>query len=249
MSEFITGDKHGEHSLMTLSHKKWKEGKGLIRNDYLFIAGDSGLLFDPIPSRTELYHLNWLKNCPWTTLVVDGNHDNFERLYSLPQKQWNGGKVGIISENILHLRRGEIYSINNKTYFIFGGARSEDKEGGYYTDMMGRRKYQPPRMEFVNWWKEEEPSYGEMMQGLENLKSYQNKVDYIITHTAPYSIVTEYSEQLGRRNTSRYSLVDYFDEIKKTVQFKRWYFGHFHKDIKLNDQFTIIYNKVIKTEE
>lgn len=233
MSVFCSGDKHGEHSLMTLSHDKWKEGKGLSRSDYLFLAGDFGLLFNNIPTRSEAYHLKWLNNCPWTTLVVDGNHENHPMLNALPRMQWNGGEVGIIADNILHLRRGEIFTINNKKYFVFGGARSEDK------------MY---RKEHISWWAEEEPSGSEMQHGLDNLKAHDNKVDYIITHTAPHSVAEKYKIKLGLRNMSEYNLVSYFDIIHKTVEFKHWFFGHFHQDKKLNDRFTVVYDKVIKME-
>jgi len=231
VSVFCSGDKHGEHSLMTLSRKHWKEGHDLSRSDYLFLAGDFGLLFNNIPTRSETYHLKWLNNCPWTTLVVDGNHENHPMLNALPRMQWNGGEVGIIADNILHLRRGEIFTINNRKYFVFGGARSEDK------------MY---RKEHISWWAEEEPSGAEMQHGLENLKLHGNKVDYIITHTAPYSITKKYKNNLEITEPYHYGLVDYFDEIKNIVEFKMHYFGHFHKDILLNNKYTAIYNNIIK---
>ena len=33
------------------------------------------------------------------------------------------------------------------------------------------------------------------------------------------------------------------EAILRNIRFKRWYFGHYHKDMKL-DNFSIIYNRV-----
>lgn len=234
MSTYVTGDKHGEHSIQTLSHANWKEGKELTRDDHLIIAGDFGLLFNNVPTPTELYWLDWLNDKPWRTLVVDGNHENHPMLNDLPRINWCGGEVGIIRDNIYHLRRGEIFTINNKKYFVFGGARSEDK------------MY---RKEHISWWKEELPSTGEIMRGYENLKAHNFKVDYIITHTAPFEVIAKHPVELNVMNPDRYGLIDFFDAIAQEVEFKHYYFGHFHKDIKLDKKFTAVYHKNIKVED
>lgn len=234
MSTYVTGDKHGEHSIQTLSHANWKEGKELTRDDHVIIAGDFGLLFNNVPTPTELYWLKWLNEKPWRTLVVDGNHENHPMLDALPRLNWCGGEVGIINENIYHLRRGEIFTINGKKYFVFGGARSEDK------------MY---RKEHISWWKEELPSVGEIMRGYENLKAHDFKVDYIVTHTAPFEVIARYPVELNVMNPDRYGLIDYFDAIAQEVEFKHHYFGHFHKDIVLDKKYTAVYNKILKVED
>jgi hypothetical protein len=68
-----------------------------------------------------------LNERPWTTLVVDGNHDNHDRLNQLPVEEKFGGKVGVIADSIYHLKRGEIYQIQDKKILSFGGAESIDK--------------------------------------------------------------------------------------------------------------------------
>ena len=48
-----------------------------------------------LPGR-HTYWLNWLDKEPFTTLFVDGNHENIARLNALPVHQWHGGKVHFI---------------------------------------------------------------------------------------------------------------------------------------------------------
>lgn len=232
MSIFVTGDNHGDHTIRKLAHSNWKEGRELTRSDFVIIAGDFGLLFSNTPTPSDLYHLDWLNNKPWTTLVVDGNHENHPMLNALPRKQFCGGEVGIIRENILHLRRGQIFTLQGKKFFVFGGARSED---------IAYRK------EHISWWKEELPSFGEMQSGLDVIKA-NPEVDYIITHTAPNSIIEEYRRELGVSNPDPYNFTSYLQVIAETAKFKHWYFGHFHVDIRLNDRFTAVYHSIIKLE-
>ena len=59
---------------------------------------------------------------------MDGNHENFDILYKYPVEKWNDGKIHRITPNIVHLMRGEIYSIEGKTIFTFGGGTTVDKE-------------------------------------------------------------------------------------------------------------------------
>lgn len=43
---------------------------------------------------------------------------------------WNGGKVHKIKSSIIHLMRGQVFSIAGKKIFTFGGAQSHDIQGG-----------------------------------------------------------------------------------------------------------------------
>jgi hypothetical protein len=72
--------------------------------------------------------LEWLSKQPWTTLFVDGNHENFPRLYQFPVKDFHGGKAAQINDKIWHLKRGEVFEICGKKIFAMGGATSVDKD-------------------------------------------------------------------------------------------------------------------------
>lgn len=40
-------------------------------------------------------------------------------------------------------------------------------------------------------------------------------------------------------------MVSFLERIRQDLHFKRWYFGHYHVDKQLNDQFVALYNRVI----
>ena len=79
----------------------------------------------------EQKNLDWLNSRNFTTLFVDGNHENYTRLYNdYSVVEWHGGKVHKIRDSVLHLMRGEVFDIDGKTIFVFGGARSHDIQDG-----------------------------------------------------------------------------------------------------------------------
>jgi len=209
---FLTGDIHGSYSIRKLGSKKWLHGKELSKTDYVIILGDFGLLWNYEPDKEELYWLQWLADRPFTTLFLDGNHENHPRLLTLPLRKMFGSEVGYVRDSVYHLRRGNIYTINEKTFFVMGGARSIDKS---------------LRIEGSSWWPEEVPSYTEMDYGIANLLKYNNSVDYILAHTAPVEIIKKVlgGEWLTDPTTK------YLQHICNTISFKAFYCGHFHKDI------------------
>lgn len=218
MSLFITGDKHGEIGIRDLALANFAEGRYLEKTDYVVVLGDFGLLWSNPPSDEEKYWLRWLSSRNWTTLFVDGNHENFDVVDSLPETDFLGGKAGFVADNIFHLKRGEIYDIEGKKCFAFGGASSPDKE---------RRK------EGVSWWKREMPSLEEMNKGLDNLEKHNFKIDYIFTHSAPTRVLHLLKDQYvfdNMENKPVDFLNEYFDYIAAVADFDKWFFGHYHLD-------------------
>ena len=224
---YITGDTQGDYDFGKLI-KFSNENPNITINDYVIIAGDFGAVWN---LKTLNKDLEPYQNLPFTVLFVDGNHENFDLLNSYPITEWNGGKVHVIRDNIIHLMRGQVYNIENKTFFTFGGGTSIDRDY---------------RIEGISWWKQEMPSYEEFLEGVENLKSVNNTVDYIVTHAAPEKAMyypalrNMWLTKLCEEN----KLLSRFEE---TVNYKHWYFGHYHIDAKVTYNKTAIYNSVIKT--
>ena len=63
--------------------------------------------------------MKWLSEKPWTTLFVDGNHENFDRLKNYPITEEWGGKVQKIYDKVYHLMRGEIYTDRRQENLYF----------------------------------------------------------------------------------------------------------------------------------
>lgn len=221
----VTGDTHGNidfNKIKLLSDKKI-----LTMNDYLIIAGDFGAIWD---KNTLDSDLSVYENLNFNILFVDGNHENFNLLNSFPVQKWNGGDVHVIRDNIKHLKRGQVFIIDNKKILTFGGATSIDK---YF------------RTENISWWKEEVPTIDDLQYAKTNLEKYNNQVDYIITHS-----IDEHA--LAQLSISLKSKIKVFEEnyllnwIAENVTYKHWYFGHFHLDVSIDNNKTCLYNDIIE---
>lgn len=81
-----------------------------------------------------------------------------------------------------------------------------------------------------------------MEEGLRNLAAHNNTVDYIITHCAPTTV--QYA--FGLDNYEKDMLTEYLEQIKKTVSFEHWFYGHYHKDRTICNKFTCVCDAVIE---
>ncbi|WP_246361985.1 metallophosphoesterase family protein [Paenibacillus alba] len=103
---YITGDVHGSISIgRRLNTKNFPEQKKMTKDDFVIISGDFGLIWNG--DKEDQYWLKWLhKEKPFTTLFIDGNHENHDMLDAYPVEIWNGGKVHRINDSVIHLMRG-----------------------------------------------------------------------------------------------------------------------------------------------
>ena len=178
-------------------------------------------------SPEEAQALDWLENRPFTTLFIPGNHENYDRLMGCknerllnswvyadmseeekeklregyPREQWHGGHVRVIRPSVLMLERGDIFVIDGKWCFGFGGARSHDIRDGildpaeYETKEAFMWDYRIRsagmiRVRGISWWDEEMPSIMEREYGLNNIQAFMkqhDRLDFVFTHDAPAS--------------------------------------------------------------
>ena len=245
---YITGDTHSDFSRFT--EENFLIQSEMTKDDYIIICGDFGGVWTfEEDSRREKEALDWLNNKSFTTLFVDGNHENYTRLYNYPIEEWKGGKVHKIRDSVLHLMRGEIFDIDNKRIFAFGGARSHDIQDGILNLDEEEKIYEYRkrgayfRIRDFLWWDLELPTNQEMENGIENLEKINYKVDYIISHFCPTSI-----QALINSTYKRDILTDYLQQISEKCTFKRWYFGHYHDYKQVNSQFTLLYENIVPLE-
>lgn len=215
MAVYVTGDKHGEMEMYHLQKKH--RPISLTEDDILIIAGDFGLLWSDPPRLKAAHWLRYLEQAKWTTLFVDGNHENFDLINKLPEEYKWGGYVGKVHDKLYHLKRGEVYEIQGHKILTFGGALSIDK---MYRQMG------------ISWWPEELPNHKETEHCIDNIIAHDNKVDYVITHTCPQEVAEIMAgkyrfEKIGDPTGKILS------HISSMVECKQWLFGHWHVNVTL----------------
>ena len=246
---YITGDTHADFS--RFEEDKFPIQTEMTKNDYVIICGDFGGVWTfEEESSYEEEMLDLLDSKNFTTLFVDGNHENFTRLYSYPVEEGHGGKVHKIRNTVLHLMRGEIFDIDNKKIFAFGGASSHDIQDGILNldeeekiyNFRKRGAYF--RIRDFSWWDIELPTDEEMNNGIKNLEKVNYKVDYVISHCCPTNIQTLLGGGLYKKDY----LTDYLQEISEKIEFKKWYFGHYHENKQVNQQNVLLYEDIVPLE-
>ena len=216
---YITGDTHGNidyEKLLILRNL------GVSYNDYLIICGDAGICWS-----TNLFPflLGLYKDLGLTVLFIDGNHENFTMLNQCEIVEYCGALMHRIDDHIFHVLRGEIVTLENKRFLCIGGAVSIDK--GY-------------RKAYETWWPEEEITFHDIDNALENLSKVNNEVDYVITHCCDTKTSQKAFGFKGDICTKQLKFID------ETVKYKQWFFGHYHFDRQVDKKKRCVYQKILQ---
>lgn len=216
----MTGDFHGDKKRF----HELKKAK-LKKNDTLLICGDFGFVWDN--SKAEKKMLKWIGKRKYHIAFVDGYNDNLTFIQEYPVAQWNGGAVYHISGKLVMLKRGEIYQIEQQTFFAFGGGDSIEREHDNHK------------------FEDKLPSKEEMELGLKNLEKYHHKVDYIITHDAPAKIklfIDMESNELTHLHT-------FLEKVSSENKFKKWFFGKYHMNKSIPISYQMLFTDIIKLDK
>jgi len=258
MAIYVTGDIHARPE--RLGSNTFAAGKELTKDDYVIICGDFGLVWDREKDNTyEKHWLDWLEEKPFTTLFVDGNHENFDRLYDdneFPYEDWNGGKIQRIRPNVIHLCRGYVFNIDGYKILAMGGNHSHDIQDGilnpddfdsweefkkYWREYDKRHPLAMYRVYGISWWPGEVPTEEERQRCIDNLALVNNKVDFVISHCLPSSDIFLMDRFFAQPNELEF----WFEEnIHVPIEYKRWYSGHYHIDKAITDKEISIYEKI-----
>lgn len=223
---YVTGDTHG-NALNEMD--RFSQTNYLTRDDAIIITGDFGFIWSKSGKykKVDDSWLRYMERKPYKVFFIDGNHENFDLLESYPLSSINGIEARMISNNIFHLLRGKVYILQGNRILTIGGASSIDK----YLRIPG-----------VSWWSRELLSFKEQEDTFAELEKHMYKVDYVITHTAPNYII----DKLPRMDYIDDPVSHMLSSVSERLDFNKWYFGHFHLDIQVDDKFNCLYNKIIK---
>ena len=219
---YLTGDTHGDYDFAKLEVLK---ARGLSNEDYLLILGDCGVVWNEadLASNIALY-----ESLGCVIIFIDGNHENFKLLNTFEVVTYLGAKMHKISPCIYHVLRGEIFTLDDKTFFCLGGARSTD------------RAY---RKKDVSYWIEEEITSQDIVHAKEELTKVNYSVDYVLTHCVDSLTVFLYLHMNNDSSTYKLNFID------EEVNYKHWYFGHYHKDLQISSKKTCVYQNIYQLKE
>lgn len=258
MSIYMCGDTHGFIDIEKIRDTTIGE------KDYVFICGDWGANWKK--QNDEV--CQWWAAQPWTTIVVLGNHDNYNIINEYPLVQWHGAPCREIVKNKIYVvERGHILTIENKTFFCFSGAKSQDISDGILDrkDFTSDREFKNKIKEYkknmkyfkikdVDWWEQETPTKEEILSSITRLLNFieQNKkIDYLVTHCLDTESLDILSNILNRLLLPD-SATDAINQIKYLGDFKQHFCGHYHKDVSFVNRrilTTILYNKIWKIDD
>lgn len=162
-------------------------------------------------------------------LLLDGNHEDMNYLDGLKTGECCKAKGHWVGDRLFHVARGEVLTLEGKTFLTLGGGYSGEGYIGRHPDL---------------WQPRETPSAEEMDHMLKSCAAYDFSFDYIVSHAAPLSLMREWG--LGNEYNSFHA---FLDGIRACTKRKRWYFGHHHRRAVWEDSFEILYQEIKALDE
>ncbi|MFA9380801.1 MAG: metallophosphoesterase [Acetanaerobacterium sp.] len=220
---YITGDMHGD-----INRFKSRAMKRLKRGDFLIVCGDFGFVWEG--GKKERKQLAWIAKRRFTTLFLDGVHENRALLNAFPQSEMFGGEVRRLGERLFWLQRGQVFVIDNKRIFAMGGGESEDSAADAAPDAA---------------WSEDLPTTQEIVSAARRLAEANYAVDYVVT----YEAATTIKNAMNIRQDTINPLNAFLDRVLRQCTFRKWFFGCYHIDRKISHAHRAMFRDVVPVDE
>lgn len=223
---YITGDIHGNIEQL---HYVMEKVNCKIENTMIQLGDFGGNYYlnkKDKKFKDEVYHydMNWF--------VIRGNHDAnpaSNKNIIMVKRYDNIGYIEPNYPNIFYAINGKVYNIENNKFLVLGGAYSVDKfyrlEKGYL------------------WFGDEQMNEKEKQNFLDkNLDKVQN----ILSHTCPYSNIPRhlFLSQIDQSTVDN-SMEHFLEQVKNKIEYKNWFFGHFHANEQIENNMYMLYDGVI----
>lgn len=214
---FISGDTHRKYTIARFNNVP--DGANCI------ILGDAGINYTN--DEQDIYLKNKIATLNRTYYLVRGNHEM--RPENIPTMRWDfdpkvNGEVYFEEAypKIRYFKDGGEYNINGYSVLVIGGAYSVDK----YWRLDGLSE---DTKTWTGWFKDEQLSKTEQQTIFNRVKG--KSYDYVLTHTCPISwrpidlFLTSVNQDTVDTSTELF-----LQGIEYNIQYKYWYWGHYHDD-------------------
>lgn len=203
---YVTGDTYGDINRFLKAKVHFKKG------DTVIVCGNFGFFCDQDKlAEKSLAKLSKLK---YTVAFLHGAIDDIRWLSSLPTVDWNGGKAVCAAKNVYFLPQGEVYEIEGKTLFAFGGGENMDYLGENFSEEF-----------FSSGLLTEEIK----QRARDNLAAHQNQVDFFLTHDAPSKLRVIMQQKRADAPLCT-AFHQFLDELWENNRFSGWYFGKYREN-------------------
>ncbi len=187
--------------------------------DTLIVLGDFGFVWKG--DKQQEKNLKKISKLPFRVLFIDGYNENFSALEQYPDTIYHGAQAKeICPDHVYYIKRGEVLEIEDMKLLCFGGA--DDYIDDVFSD------YPPGQEDFARC--------------TANLERHNWKVDYVLTHSPSGNI----NRFINMDSFTFGHLFDYLDEISSKLDYKKWYFGFYHKDKYISSKAQAVYTEVYK---
>lgn len=230
---YITGDTHAQFHRI----KQFLDTEVVSAETIMIILGDSGFNYYVEHGKDMKLNVQTIKKplseWPVTFFCIHGNHE--ERPYNVEGyelTEFFGAPAYVNSKypNQIFAKDGEIYDIAGYKVLVIGGAYSVDK----YYRLSGHGK----------WFESEQPDDLIKAYTEANLEKANWKVDIVLSHTCPVKIEPRHLFlPFIDQSTVDKSTEEWLQTLADRLDFKKWYFGHFHDDWK-NGKYRMLFEKI-----
>ena len=235
---YVTGDTHGN-----IIGNLWPKTNKLNKNDILIICGDCGIAW-PHSDKNTMMSLNFLQNAIFKTIILFGNHDNYDFAETLPivGNTSNGFMREMVFQNevydnIFIVDFPQIIKIDGNKCLFIPGADSHDIENLAYPfekakiyDFQKDNKLY--RVVHESWWPQESINIKYAKSLIDNS---DKDFDYVFTHDCPANLNKIFKPfgEIARFKPTEGQL--FLQDIADNCNYKHWFHGHMHSRLDYNN--------------
>ena len=258
MTIYITGDTHGQ-VIERFSYRQHPDLRNLTTEDFMFILGDFGQPFGKAFYKQAQNTFRFLNDKPWTTIVIGGNHDDYDYWESCPQVSLCGGiarQATFDNEtySVFFIDHITIFNINDEHILCIPKAESHDiwnlldpEDENYKMQVRQlKRTGQFFRVKHVTWWPQEKMNVEENMNFMEQHEDEHFTI--ILSHDAPGKINDFFASDLSRLKSTEGER--YLEMLRQHLNFDAWFHGHYHVDAtwpsRYDDRISCVYYNILQ---